>query len=209
MDTQNYGTRNSRHITVELGCAAVYMSPNFAHTIVRITGYLNFVPKSFMDNKTTLSEHRLDLQQKSTLEALLEMVVPKRLDGKMPSAGEVGFEEFLQEFDPLFYGHDLPQGVRVIHQISLENHNADFAELPGEVKASLMKNLRLTQHEFLEHFRNLVMVCYYQHDQVFEGLGLEARPPFPRGYHLDELDYGLLEPVKKRGKRWRENHCHG
>ena len=45
MDTQNQGTRNSRHKTVELGCAAVYMSPNFAHTIGRITGYLRFVPK--------------------------------------------------------------------------------------------------------------------------------------------------------------------
>ena len=44
MDTQNQGTRNSRHKTVELGCAAVYMSPNFAHTIGRITGYLRFVP---------------------------------------------------------------------------------------------------------------------------------------------------------------------
>ena len=45
MDTQNQGTGNSRHKTVELGCAAVYMSPNFAHTIGRITGYLRFVPK--------------------------------------------------------------------------------------------------------------------------------------------------------------------
>ena len=45
MDTQNQGTRNSRHKTVELGCAAVYMSPNFAHSIGRITGYLRFVPK--------------------------------------------------------------------------------------------------------------------------------------------------------------------
>ena len=44
MDTQNQGTGNSRK-TVELGCTAVYMSPNFAHTIGRITGYLRFVPK--------------------------------------------------------------------------------------------------------------------------------------------------------------------
>ena len=44
MDTQNQGTGNSRK-TVELGCAAVYMSPNFAHTIGRITGYLRIVPK--------------------------------------------------------------------------------------------------------------------------------------------------------------------
>ena len=45
MDTQNQGTSNSRHKTVELGCAALYMSPNFAHSIGRITGYLRFVPK--------------------------------------------------------------------------------------------------------------------------------------------------------------------
>ena len=48
------------------------------------------------------------------------------------------------------------------------------------------------------------MVCYYQNDKVLEALGLEARPPFPQGYHLDQMDFGLLEPVKKRGKQWRD-----
>ena len=157
-----------------------------------------------MDNKTSPAEQHLDPQQKRTLEALLEMVIPANPEVNMPGANEVGFQEFLQEFDPQFYGHDLPQGLRAIHQTSLENHNADFAELSQALKESLIENLRVSQHKFLQHFGKLVMVCYYQHDQVLEGLRLEARPPFPEGYHVDELDYGLLEPVKNRGKRWRD-----
>ena len=37
-----------------------------------------------------------------------------------------------------------------------------------------------------------------------EALGLETRPPFPEGYHVDEMNFELLETVKKRGKIWRD-----
>ena len=68
----------------------------------------------------------------------------------------------------------------------------------------MIKELRLNENYFLEYFGKLVMVCYYQNDKVIEALGLEARPPFPEGYHVDEMNFALLETVKKRGKIWRD-----
>ena len=35
-------------------------------------------------------------------------------------------------------------------------------------------------------------------------IGLEARPPFPQGYLLEEGDLTLLEPVYLRGKIYRD-----
>ena len=68
MDTQNQGTGNSRHKTVELGCAAEYMFPNFAHTIGRITGYLRFVPKcSFVETTCVQSQIFNSLAIRSTM----------------------------------------------------------------------------------------------------------------------------------------------
>ena len=55
-------------------------------------------------------------------------------------------------------------------------------------------------------FRNTSQVdrAYYQHDDVLKAIGLEARPPFPKGYEVEEGDILLLESVYYRGKIYRD-----
>jgi hypothetical protein len=43
-----------------------------------------------------------------------------------------------------------------------------------------------------------VLLCYYRDDRVMVSLGLEARPPFPKGYVLEQGDWSLLDPVRAR-----------
>ena len=38
------------------------------------------------------------------------------------------------------------------------------------------------------------MLCYYRDDRVMVSLGLEARPPFPKGHVLEQGDWSLLRP---------------
>ncbi|WP_299731925.1 hypothetical protein [uncultured Tateyamaria sp.] len=42
----------------------------------------------------------------------------------------------------------------------------------------------------------LVVECYYRDDRVLTSLGLEARPPFPKGFEVDQGDWSLLDPVR-------------
>jgi hypothetical protein len=49
----------------------------------------------------------------------------------------------------------------------------------------------------------VVLQCYYRDDRVVRSLGLELRPPFPKGHTLEQGDWSLLEPVKARPSRWR------
>jgi len=51
---------------------------------------------------------------------------------------------------------------------------------------------------------SLVMQCYYRDDRVMESIGMEARPPFPLGYEVEEGDWSMLEAVQARGKIWRD-----
>jgi hypothetical protein len=44
----------------------------------------------------------------------------------------------------------------------------------------------------------VVLQCYYRDDRVLRSLGLELRPPFPKGYELEQGDWSLLDPVKAR-----------
>ena len=49
----------------------------------------------------------------------------------------------------------------------------------------------------------VVLQCYYRDDRVLRSLGLELRPPFPQGYVLEQGDWSLLDPVKKRAPSLR------
>jgi hypothetical protein len=50
----------------------------------------------------------------------------------------------------------------------------------------------------------VILSCYYRDDRVVRSLGLEPRPPFPLGHTLEQGDWSLLDPVKKRPKLWRD-----
>ena len=49
----------------------------------------------------------------------------------------------------------------------------------------------------------LVLLCYYRDDRVMVSLGLEVRPPFPKGHVLEQGDWSLLDPVRARKPFWR------
>ena len=49
-----------------------------------------------------------------------------------------------------------------------------------------------------------ILQCYYRDDRVVRSLGLEPRPPFPKGHTLEQGDWSLLDPVRARPKMWRD-----
>jgi hypothetical protein len=49
----------------------------------------------------------------------------------------------------------------------------------------------------------VVLQCYYRDDRVVRSLGLEPRPPHPKGYVLEDGDWSLLDPVRARPPLWR------
>jgi hypothetical protein len=50
----------------------------------------------------------------------------------------------------------------------------------------------------------VILQCYYRDDRVVRSLGLEPRPPFPLGHTLEQGDWSLLDPVRKRARLWRD-----
>ena len=50
----------------------------------------------------------------------------------------------------------------------------------------------------------VILQCYYRDDRVVRSLGLEPRAPFPKGHTLEQGDWSLLDPVRKRPKMWRD-----
>ena len=56
----------------------------------------------------------------------------------------------------------------------------------------------------LIYLERIILQCYYRDDRVMRSLGLEVRPPYPKGFEVEQGDWSLLDPVRARPKLYRE-----
>jgi hypothetical protein len=49
----------------------------------------------------------------------------------------------------------------------------------------------------------VIVQCYYRDDRVMRSLGMEVRPPFPKGFEVEQGDWSLLDPVRARPPFYR------
>ena len=73
---------------------------------------------------------------------------------------------------------------------------------PGRREAVAME-LRARGGAGVATLTRVVLQCYYRDDRVVRSLGLEPRPPYPKGHVLEEGDWSLLDPVRARPPMWR------
>jgi len=79
-----------------------------------------------------------------------------------------------------------------------------FADLDAERRDAVAARLREAGGEALMGVSRIIVQCYYRDDRVMQSLGLEARPPFPKGFEVEQGDWSLLDPVRARPRLYRE-----
>jgi hypothetical protein len=139
--------------------------------------------------------------QQRALASVLDEIIPPSDDGRFPGAGQIGLatyiEEALQKTPELW--SMVAQGLSELDTLARDRNAPSFAALSREDKLRLLNEwgfvLPLTLHTF---------TGYYQHPRVVEALGLEARPPHPKGYHVEPNDLTLLDAVRRRPKLYRK-----
>ena len=87
---------------------------------------------------------------------------------------------------------------------AMETHGQAFASLDPAIRHGLVNTLREREPHFMRTLAMQTVTCYYQDDRVREAIGVGARPPFPQGYEVPSGDLSLLEPVRQRGKIYRD-----
>jgi hypothetical protein len=73
-----------------------------------------------------------------------------------------------------------------------------FADLEPARRVEVAATFREAGGAPLAALVRVVLLCYYRDDRVMRSLGLEPRPPFPRGHVVEQGDWSLLDPVKAR-----------
>ena len=79
-----------------------------------------------------------------------------------------------------------------------------FAGLDPARREAVAQELRAQGGAAVAVLARVVLQCYYRDDRVVRSLGLEPRPPHPKGHVLEDGDWSLLDPVRARPPFWRQ-----
>lgn len=79
-----------------------------------------------------------------------------------------------------------------------------FASLPGDQQAPILQRFRAENPRLAQACETVVARCYYRDPRVMRSIGMEIRPPFPLGFEVEQGDWDMLEPVRRRGKIYRD-----
>jgi len=101
-------------------------------------------------------------------------------------------------------GRDLPLIRTALAEIDKRAGGA-FASLDRERREALINDWYATGGAAAAALGRVVLSAYYRDDRVLRALGHEARAPFPQGHVVEQGDWSLLDPVKRRAAFWRDD----
>jgi hypothetical protein len=132
--------------------------------------------------------------QRRALRSLAEMMIPASTEFGVPSAADDAiFADILRSF-----GRDEHHVMTVLRELE------GFTDLDPSARQAKVAQLREHLSDSLKGLSSVVLQCYYRDDRVMRSLGMEPRPPFPKGHEVEQGDWSLLDPVRKRPTLYRE-----
>jgi hypothetical protein len=131
--------------------------------------------------------------------AIAAMIVPASAKYGVPGADDdVIFADIVKSL-----GRDAAEVHKAL-ALARQMAGGPVAALDMTAKQALATRLRAEGGNPVAVLARLVLLCYYRDDRVVVSLGLEPRPPFPKGHVLEQGDWSLLDPVKARKPFWRQ-----
>jgi hypothetical protein len=139
----------------------------------------------------------------AALTAVLDTIIPENAERGMPGAGAIGLAESLRKEAPEL-APIIEAGLSAADAAARERGADGFEALSGTDRAAVLEALSGDQPAFVPSLVFFTYRAYYQHPRALEGLGLEPRPPHPKGYEVGPDDFSLLERVRSRSKLYRD-----
>jgi hypothetical protein len=101
-------------------------------------------------------------------------------------------------------GRDRAEVVAALAALSTLAGGA-FADLDDTQAETVARTFLASGTQAVDTLGRVVLQCYYRDDRVLLAVGHEARPPFPKGYTLEQGDWSLLDAVRDRPQLWRDD----
>ncbi len=132
------------------------------------------------------------------LRALARLMIPASTRYGVPGADDdMIFADIVNSLE-----RDTADAQAALRQLAGLSGGA-FADLSPERRAEIAARFKQEGGAPLFALNRVVLLCYYRDDRVMRSLGQEPRSPFPKGHVVDQGDWSLLDPVRKRPPMWR------
>jgi hypothetical protein len=136
--------------------------------------------------------------QRDDLRSLAAMMIPESAEYRVPGADDAAIQADIIKT----LGRDADRVREALDHLA-RLAGKPLADLDAGEREAVATQFRSTGGVAAAALIRVVLQCYYRDDRVLRSLGLELRPPFPKGYTLEQGDWSLLEPVKARPSMWR------
>ena len=136
--------------------------------------------------------------QRDDLRSIAGIMIPQSEEFDVPGADDPAIQADI--LDTLGRDADLVrQALDEVARLA----GTPLAELDPMRREAVALELRAKGGPAIAALSRVVLQCYYRDDRVVRSLGLEPRPPHPKGHVLEDGDWSLLDPIRARPPFWR------
>lgn len=144
------------------------------------------------------SENLLTPAQRDDLRALAGLMIPASGRFAVPGADDPAIQADILKT----LGRDAAPVRQALDRLA-QLAGAALAALDPARQEAVTAQLRAQGGVAVATLARVVLQCYYRDDRVVRSLGLDPRPPHPKGHELEQGDWSLLDPVRQRAPFWR------
>jgi len=144
------------------------------------------------------TDSQLTPAQRDNLRTVAGMIIPASVEFDVPGADDSAIQADMLAT----LGRDAGLVREALDQLA-RLAGAPLADLDPARREAVATELRAKGGAAVAALTRVVLQCYYRDDRVVRSLGLEPRPPYPKGYVLEDGDWSLLDPVRARPPMWR------
>lgn len=145
-------------------------------------------------------------EQKRVLAHVLDDIIPASADGRLPAAGALGVADYLDQSLGALPGLKamIAEGLGALDALARRRHPDGLDALAPAERAAVLVEHAGSEHSFPPILILHTFAGYYQDPHVLAALGMPPRAPHPQGYEMGPDDLSLLDPVRQRGKLYRD-----
>ena len=136
--------------------------------------------------------------QSDDLRAMAAMIIPASVEFAVPGADDPAIQADIVAT----LGRDAGAVREALDELA-RLAGRPLAALDPARREAVAMELRAKGGAAVSMLTRVILQCYYRDDRVVRSLGLEPRPPFPKGHVLEDGDWSLLDPVRARPPFWR------
>ena len=133
------------------------------------------------------------------LRAIAAIIIPASAEFDVPGADDPAIQADIVAT----LGRDTGLVREALDELTRLAGRRPLASLDPGRRETVALELRAKGGAAVSTLTRVVLQCYYRDDRVVRSLGLEPRPPYPKGHVLEDGDWSLLDPVRARQPMWR------